>query len=78
VPADSGMGAVIGIPTDSLQFPNAWISASESAKDGTPYMVKERTAHLRITCQQADVVLSDPALKSMPPGLREFLTKECI
>lgn len=77
ISADSGMGPVIGVPTDSARFPNAWIYASKTAKDGTPYIVKEREAHLIVTCQQVETVLSESALKSVSPIVSNLLRKQC-
>jgi hypothetical protein len=56
IAGDPDTGPVIGVPTDDVRFPNAWIATSRTAPDGKPYIVSTTTAKLIVTCRQAEIV----------------------
>jgi hypothetical protein len=72
-------GDVIGVPTDSREFPNAWLAATTRRSDGSFYAVIPPGAHLRVSCAGIDRLGARAAMtRGLAAPVRDYLQKNCV
>ncbi len=71
-------GDVIGVPTDSHEFPNAWLAAATRRSDGSFYAVIPPGARLHVSCLGIDRLYQQVATtRSLAAPVRDYLNKNC-
>lgn len=72
-------GDVIGVPTDSREFPNAWLAAATRRSDGSFHAVIPPGAHLQVSCIGIDRLYQQVgATRALAGPVRDYLKKNCV
>jgi hypothetical protein len=71
-------GDVIGVPTDSREFPNAWLAAAKRRSDGSFHGVLPPSARLHASCAGIDRLFEQVgASRPVAAPVRDYLKRNC-
>jgi hypothetical protein len=71
-------GDVIGVPTDSRAFPNAWLAAATRRSDGSFHAVIPPGARLHVSCIAIDRLYQQvSATRALAAPVRDYLKINC-
>lgn len=72
-------GDVIGVPTDSAEFPNAWLAAATRRSDGSFHAVIPEGSHLRVSCVGIERLYAQVGTtRALAEPVRDYLKKNCV
>jgi hypothetical protein len=71
-------GDVIGVPTDSREYPNAWLAAAKRRSDGSFHAVIPQGARLQVSCAGIERLYEQVgATLALAGPVRDYLAKAC-
>ncbi len=72
-------GDVIGVPTDTREFPNAWFAAATRRSDGSFHAVIPTGARLHVSCAAIDRLFAQVGTtRALAVTVRDYLNNNCV